>query len=207
MKDLALLVADKDMELALQAALRRPESLSVRPFTFTCIKHPERDGGVRSNGASVLSVMASSHSHALLVLDFEGSGATGLTVEALESRLDAEMQPVWKDRGKSIVIAPELDVWMWGNDDLLRDVYGWREDSSMRDWLSSRDFALDPNGKPERPKEAIQAVMRKMRRPRSSALYGEIAGRISLARCVDPAFVRLREQLQRWFPPTPGRAT
>jgi len=110
MKDLALLVADKDMELALQAALRRPESLSVRPFTFTCIKHPERDGGVRSNGASVLSVMASSHSHALLVLDFEGSGATGLTVEALESRLDAEMQPVWKDRGKSIVIAPELDA-------------------------------------------------------------------------------------------------
>lgn len=35
---------------------------------------------------------------------------------------------------------------------------------------------------------------------RSAANYQMIASRVSVARCVDPAFLRLREQLQIWFP-------
>lgn len=38
------------------------------------------------------------------------------------------------------------------------------------------------------------------REQRSSARYREIAGGASVRRCVDPAFLRLRDVLAAWFP-------
>lgn len=63
-----------------------------------------------------------------------------------------------------------------------------------------RDFEIRHDGKPTRPKEALEAVFPACRLPRSAANYRRIAERVSLSRCVDPAFGRLRKTLQRWFP-------
>ena len=56
MQDLVVLVADKNMQFALQGALARPQALGVRPFTFAFRSHMGRDGGVRTTGADVLAL-------------------------------------------------------------------------------------------------------------------------------------------------------
>jgi len=54
--------------------------------------------------------------------------------------------------------------------------------------------------KPPRPKEAAEWVLRKTRQPRSSAIYQQLAARISIAGCTDAAFTTMHAQLQVWFP-------
>ena len=155
--DLVVLAADKNMEFLLRAGFDRPEALGIRPIDVRIQVHPFSDGGVRTSGANVLSLLSRQYDHAVMVLDFEGSGATGSATD-LESNLDAQLVPSWQDRAKAIVIEPE------------------------------------------RPKEAFESVLRQMKRPRSSALYRRVGRTISLEKCTDPAFRRLRDRLRLWFP-------
>lgn len=200
MTDLILLVADKNMQFALQGGLSRPESLGIRPISFDFRQHPGRDGGTRSNGAQLLSLEKTRFSHALLVLDYEGSGAGVLSASALETQLDEQLNATWGERAKAIVIAPEVDIWMWGSDNALGDIMNWSHQQSIREWLQATGFQFAADGKPVHPKEALQAVFEACRRPRSSAAYQKIAASISLARCSDPAFLSLKSNLQKWFP-------
>jgi hypothetical protein len=48
-----VLVADKNMQFALQGVLGRPQSLGTRPLTWEIRPHMGRDGGVRTSGADV----------------------------------------------------------------------------------------------------------------------------------------------------------
>jgi hypothetical protein len=45
----------------------------------------------------------------------------------------------------------------------------------------------------------LEAVLRQQGRPRSAAVFQELADRVGLAGCQDPAFVLLRETLVGWF--------
>jgi hypothetical protein len=199
MKDLVVLVADKNMQATLRGALARPQALEIRPISFDFRVHPGRDGGARTSGPAVLATERRRFSHALLVLDLEGSGSNTIDPVEVERELDARLGVQWEDRAKSVVIAPELDVWLWGADNALRDVFRWPLQGSIREWLLAEGFELDAAGKPARPKEAFEAMVRVHRQARSSALYEKVAAKISLKRCHDAAFVRLRTQLQRWF--------
>ena len=199
MKDLVVLVADKNMQATLRGALARPEALEIRPISFDFRVHPGQDGGARTSGPAVLATEHRRFSHALLILDLEGSGSNTVDPVEQEHDLDARLSLQWKDRAKSVVIAPELDAWMWGSDNALRDVFRWPRNGSIRDWLLAEGFKFDAAGKPVRPKEALEAMVRVHRQARSSALYEKVAAKISLKRCKDAAFVRLRTQLQYWF--------
>lgn len=199
MKDLSVLVADKTMEFTLRAGLSRPESLSIRSISVDFRQHPNRDGGSRTTGARLLSLDHGRFHHALMVLDHEGSGASESAVE-LEKRLDSELAGTWGDRAKAIVIDPELDVWIWGSDNLLAQVFAWPHSSvGIRDWLSNQGHAIRSDGKPQRPKESLEAVFAECRLPRSAANYQRVATQISLVNCQDPAFARLKITLQQWF--------
>jgi hypothetical protein len=92
-----------------------------------------------------------------------------------------------------------MDVWMWGAESHLRAALGWSFDEGIREWLVDRSFVFDANDKPLRPKEALNTVFRRALVPRSSARYGEVVKAISLTRCKDPAFLRLRQALVSWF--------
>jgi len=143
--------------------------------------------------------------HALMLLDFEGSGTSWLDPLALEQELDQELRAVWNDDGKTIVISPEVDVWLWGSDNALRDIFQWPLQETARDFLRATGFEFSSDGKPLRPKEALEAMVPVHRQPRSSALYEKVTSRISLQNCRDPAFLRLTQQLRAWFPgPTPA---
>jgi len=199
MHDLIFVVADKNMHFALRGAMARPEALGIRPIRVDFLVHPGRDGGVRKSGPDLLSLKRSSARHGILVLDYEGCGATK-SAEDLERELTQRMASIWSDRGAALVIEPELDAWMWGAENSLKSILGWSDPGSIRDWLREQGFEFDNREKPVRPKEALETVLRKLRTPRSSAIYEELAGKLSLSRCIDPAFVRLRTTLQRWFP-------
>ena len=199
MKDLVVLVADKNIQATLRGALARPEALRIRPITFEFRAHPGRDGGARTSGPDVLATERRRFSHALLVLDLEGSGANTDDPVEVEHGLDARLRVQWEDRAKSVVIAPELDVWLWGSDNALREVFHWPLKGSIRDWLLAEGFDFDSADKPVRPKEALEAMVRVHRQARSSALCEKVAARISLKRCKDAAFVRLRTHLCQWF--------
>lgn len=200
MKDLVLLVADKNAQFALKGALGRPDALGIRPIDFEFRVHPGRDGGARKSGPEVLALERRRFKHALLVLDFEGSGTDLPDANALEAQLDVRLSAHWKESAKSIVIEPELDVWVWGADNAVEAAIEWPPGKSVREWLREREFAFEANGKPKRPKEALEAAMRLPDLPRSSALYQAIAEKISLRRCGDEAFIRLRQKLIEWYP-------
>lgn len=200
MPDLVLLVADKNMQYALQGALARPEALGIRPIDYEFRSHPGRDGGIRASGSKVLAAERHRFAHALMLLDFEGSGTSLVDPISLEQDLDREIRAVWNEDAKAIVIAPEVDVWLWGSDNALRDVFQWPLQDPVRDFLRAKGFEFLPDGKPLRPKEALEAMVPVHRQPRSSALYEKVTSRISLQNCRDPAFLRLNQQLQVWFP-------
>ncbi len=198
MKDLVLLVADKNMQFALQGALSRPLALGIRPISYEFRSHMGRDGGVRTTGASVLAGEAVRFHHALMLLDIQGCGQEN-DPAGLEHELDRQLHLVWDERGKAIVIEPEVDVWLWGADNALREAVQWPEHGPIRDWLQGKGFEFNAEGKPMRPKEALDAMRPVHKQPRSSALYEKITRRISLKNCTDAAFVRLRTQLATWF--------
>ena len=201
MKDLVILVADKNMQFALRGALTRPQALGIRPVTHDFRPHMGRDGGARTTGVEVLALERRRFAHALLVFDREGCGAEpGQTAEDLERVLDLQLEAYWGGHAKAVVIAPEVDVWLWGADANLREALRWPLNGKVRDWLQAKGFPFDAHGKPEQPKQAIEALVRFCQLPRSSALYERITARISLRRCGDPAFLRLRAALQAWFP-------
>jgi len=200
MKDLVLLVPDKNTQFALQGGLGRPQALEIQPLEFEIRVHPGRDGGVRTSGAQVLALERTRFRHALMLMDIEGSGAdTGAS--ELEARLDSALGLRWGKDAKAIVIDPEVDVWMWGSDNLIQQVIGWVEEVGIRSWLVDQGFDFLRNEKPVRPKEALERLLREVSLARSSALYQQIASRISLRNCTDAAFQRMAGQLRLWFPP------
>jgi hypothetical protein len=199
MKDLVLLIADKNAHFALKGALGRPEALGIRPIEFEFLVHPGRDGGARRTGPEVLALERRRFKHALLVLDFEGCGTDLPNATALEAQLDGRLSTHWKEAAKSIVIEPELDVWVWGADNAVEAIIEWPAGKRVREWLRERGFTFEANEKPTRPKEALEAALRIPGLPRSSALYQAIAERISLRHCGDEGFIRLRNQLLGWF--------
>ena len=200
MNDLFLLVADKNARFAMEGALRRPKALGIHPITYQFRVHSGRDGGARKSGPDILRLERKRFRHGLLVLDFEGSGTFCSSGLELEEELDDRVLSLWGRGAKAIVIEPELDVWIWGSDHAIEQEIGWPPGCGIRNWIRQQGFAIATNNKPVRPKEALEAAMHQCGLPRSSATYQRIAESISLRRCTDDAFLRLRTTLQTWFP-------
>ncbi len=108
----------------------------------------------------------------------------------------------WADHSAAIVIDPELEAWVWGNYAQVEDVLGWQQGGEgLRQWLIQKGFLQPPQLKPEHPKEALERALRILKKPRSSAIYHDLATGVSFDRCIDPAFQKLKQTLQNWFPP------
>ena len=202
-RDLVVLAADKDAAQAVEGLLvERAASLQIRAVAFDIVVHPQHDPGCYGQSRGLLAVYQKSHGHALVVFDREGCGQEQLTREELEAEVEQQLAADWADKAAVIVIDPELEEWLWSNSPHVATALGWRDTTkSIHQWLVEK--ALLPVAtqvKPDRPKEAVEAVLRHVRKPRSSAIYREIAGKVSLTSCVDPAFQKFRQTLRGWFP-------
>ena len=121
-----------------------------------------------------------------------------LIVAEVEERL---ARNGWGDRARVIVLDPELESWVWSDSPHVPRILGWsRTRPVLQSWLVERGLLEENQIKPVRPKEAMVAVLRSVRKPRSSKIYQRLAENVSLARCTDPAFEKLRTTLQQWFP-------
>lgn len=199
--DLIVLVADANMKAATEGLLSRQASLGLAQFSHRVIVHPHRDPGCRLEGHELLRTMQRTFRFALLMFDLDGCGVVGRDRTSVEAEVEARLSVSgWKDRSAAIVIAPELEIWIWADSPWVDRVLGWQGRSpALRPWLASEGMAFDGMGKPADPKAAMEKALRVARKPRSSSLYRELAENISIERCRDASFIKLKSALQNWF--------
>lgn len=201
-KDLVVLAADSNIEQALIGLFTRPEALGIRPIDAKIEVHPQRDPGCALHGVEFLSNLSELYLHGLLIFDREGSGREQKQPQEMQKELNREFKDsAWGKRARAIVLDPELEAWVWSYSPHVDDVAGWKNRRpSLRRWLISQDYLQEGATKPERPKEALEAALRTVRKPRSASLYRQLAERVSLRRCNDPSFLELKTVLTAWFP-------
>ncbi len=203
--DLVILVADKNMEQMIKGLLTRPQALGIRRLTAVTFVHPERDPGCLLRGRLFLAQSVHQYCHALVMFDLEGCGREDISREELQAMVTERLaQSGWGERGKAIVIDPELEQWVWVRTRAVEECLGWRSGRpDLRRWLKEQNLWVEGASKPKAPKSVMQRVLRELRRPRSSAIYWELGWRVSLAKCEDPAFAEFRTALMGWFPSRP----
>jgi hypothetical protein len=202
MSDLICLVADENMEAVMQGLFTRPQALGIHPIEHEVVVHPRRDPGCFHEAAEILKTYRHSHAHALALLDqaWQGTPATtGLELEAmLRERFRRTGLNGWAE---VVVIDPELEIWVFGNSPWVDRCLGWAgRNMPLRAWLESEQLWPVAAQKPTDPKVAVERSLRELRRPRSSSIYRDLASNVSLDRCTDRAFLRLKALLQMWFP-------
>ncbi len=96
-----------------------------------------------------------------MIFDHEGCGAEKIPLSKLEQELEQKLaQSGWDDRCSVIVIEPEFEAWVWTGSPHTARIVGL----SVQQWqnlLSS--FAKNDMGKPIRPKEAWEQVLKAVR--------------------------------------------
>jgi hypothetical protein len=202
-KDLIVLVANADMEAAVRGLLSRPSALGIRPISFDVKRHVQRDAGCRSGAHDFLRLWLHAFQYAVVLFDYEGCGREQKVRDAVEGEVEKRLEANgWCGRCAAVVIAPELESWVWSDSPVVDDILGWRNrDPGLREWVRTQTHFWQGQGaKPQRPKEAFEAALRKARRPKSAALFEELAGSVSVDRCADPSFLKLKRILVGWFP-------
>lgn len=201
-RDLIFLVADRNIEAAIQGVLGRHASLQIRPVSAVVRTHPQKDPGCYLRAHDFLGPFQRRYGYAMVVFDREGCGKEHIARERLESDVEERLAANgWPDRSRALVIDPELEAWVWSDSPHVDTAMGWAgKTPALRRWLIGQGLLRSTEPKPPRPKEAVEAALRQVRKPRSSAIYRELADKVGLERCIDPAFLRLKDTLQQWFP-------
>ncbi|MFN0076741.1 MAG: methylation-associated defense system protein MAD4 [Prosthecobacter sp.] len=202
-RDLFVLTADKDQQQTMLGLLNRSSSLGIRKLSFDVESHPQHDAGIVQTGVELARLKQRTHAFVLLVLDLEGCGWESTPTDKIEAELEARLVATgWNaDTAKCLVIAPEVEQWVWSDSPEVDAALGWDGESlgSLRHWLVGKAFEFSPDGKPKRPKEAMRAALREKRVQISSAIFSELASRVSLRRCKDRTFLKLCAILRQWF--------
>ena len=203
MKDLVILAADKDLRTALEALLKRYQSLGIRPITFTVFTDPGHDPACARTGVRFLEQFVGQFQRALLMFDYEGCGMEQTcTPDELQSILDAELcSGPWGTNAKTLILNPELEAWVWSDSPKVSESIRWKGSrESLTDWLIQAGRLAQGQTKPPRPKEAFDAALFAAGQPHSASLFGRLAETVSFQRCADPSFAMFCQTLREWFP-------
>jgi hypothetical protein len=185
MLDLLVLAANRDLQLTLDTILSRPKVYALRPLTWKTLTHPQRDRGCFEEGERLLRTLVRQSQHALVVLNRRSSGHDHLQREGIETEIENRLaRSGWEDRAAAIVVDPELEAWVWSQPGGIATLLKWQDQSPSLD----------------EPKGAFEAALREAKVPKSASLFQQMAKNVRFRRCEDPAFRKLRGQLQAWFP-------
>jgi hypothetical protein len=202
-KDLVVLVADKDTQFTLQGLFSRNKSLNIRDISqsYDIFVHIQRDPGCYNQCVDFLRPFTKEYEHALVVFDHEGSGQEKRTREEIEIELEQKLKGSgWQERAAVIILQPELEIWVWGDSPQIEKFLGWESvNPNLRTWLIQKNLLQESELKPNRPKEAMEESLRQVRKPRSSAIYQELAKNVSFKNCIDNSFQKFKQVLQNWF--------
>ncbi len=201
MKDLVVLVADGQMEFTVKGLLTRGRSLRFRDVSFDIWVHPAKDPGCLRRGHEFLRFFTRQYSHALVMHDREGCGRDRDSRETLESEIESRLAASgWQDRAAAVVIDPELEVWVWSDSPEVTTILGWTgRQPTLSQWLEQQGHCALGQGKPQKPKKAVDDALQLSGKRRSSSIFRQLAERVSVRRCIDPAFLKFTALLQQWF--------
>lgn len=201
-RDLVVLVGDRNIEYAIKGILTRYQSLKISQPLEDVYVHPGHDPGCFHNSHEFLRNFVNSHKFALVMFDLEGCGQQ-MTREEVETHVeDFLSRNGWNGRSAAIVIDPEIDIWVWNNSPHVDEVLGWKgRKPNLWKWLKQRGFMTAPNIKPAPPKEALEAALRSAGKAKSSSIFKQLAHKVGLHKCSDPAFLKLKRILRTWFSP------
>lgn len=205
-----ILVADSNMAAAFRGYLTRDQwhrSLGCAPFDFNpdvgrdlLVDEGGNDPGVYCRAHELLRPYLNTHARVLVALDCEWEGSPGKQsiIDDITARL---VRSGWQTEAvKVIAIEPELENWLWQDNPLVAQALRYRSEPRLRTLLAQQGLWPEGEAKPPRPKETAEWVLRQTRQPRSSAIYEELARRVSIKGCTDAAFMELHATLQGWFP-------
>lgn len=201
MKDLVVLVADKNMEFLIRGLLPRiPVVEGLKTFTFDVLTHPYRDAGVFNDAADFLRPLCKNYSFAIVMLDHHGSGREHLSREEIENAISERINKAGWDKPYGVIcIKPELENWIWVNRKRMEEIISWESELGLDVWLQMHNWKSPEKSKPDYPKEALQAAMRASNTPRSSSIYYGIASQASYRYCEDASFQKMLILLKYWF--------
>ena len=203
MKDLVALVADKDTQFTLQGLFSRNQSLGIQDIAQSndIFVHPQRDPGCYNQCVTYLRAFRGMYNYGLVIFDHEGSGQENKSREEIELELEQELaQSGWNERIAVIVLEPELESWVWSDSPHVERILGWEDQLiSLNAWLVDQNFLEPEQIKPVRPKEAMDEAIRQVNKAHSSAIFLQLAERVSLNRCQDKSFLKLKSILHNWF--------
>ena len=204
MKDLIVLVADVSMRSGIESLLERKESLGIRQISYNIGVHQGRDSGIYKGAVDYLRLLSDQYSYTIVFLDHEGSGQEKKQSLKIANEIKGKLERNgWKDRAEVIVFEPEFEIWIWAESHHTAEALGWNNYSELKNWLIHKGFWLECSSKPLRPKEALIEAFKEKKEKGirfSSSIYKEIADKVSLHRCKDPSFQKLKSILQKWFP-------
>lgn len=199
---LIVLAADKHIAASLEVLIgQRRVDLGIRPISFDVRRHPESDPGCRTKAVEFLRPLVNQYRWALVVFDHQGCGSKAPR-EKIQREVESGLERNgWRGRSKAIVIAPELESWVWSPTGEVARALGWGRDfEQLRAWLEDAGLWPGRQSKPTDPKEATRQALRRNRKVLSSALFKELAASVRFDGCHDPAFKELLTILQAWFP-------
>ena len=197
MKDLIVLVADKNMEAAIHGLLAREASLGIVKPSFDIRVHPERDPGVLGKCQDYLRPFLPLYGRALVMFDRVGCGSVHSAEDirwTVKNRLD---NAGWYERNHVVVLDPELEIWVWSDSPHVARALKLSP-ADLQQVLAH--FPRDVHAKPVDPKGAMESALKMAKLPRSSAIYAALASSVSLNRCRDENFSSLKSILTLWFP-------
>lgn len=207
--DLVVLVADADTRETVDSILSRPRDLGIRSIAYRIERHPNLDPGCPLQSVEFLRKFLRGFRHTLVVFDYEGCGSREPPRRVRDLVTDDLERNGWKGRAHATVIAPELEIWAWGDPTGLAGVLGW-DGPSLRRFMAKRCFGVPGGAKPHSPKTAFRQMVlgapAASRKSPSSRLFGQLAAVARLDGCRDPAFRDLRRALRAWFPLEPSGA-
>lgn len=202
-EDLVILVADKQMQFCLRGLLSRRQALEICSIKAKIFQHPSRDTGCCHEAHTFLRPLQDQFQYALVLFDYDGCGRSEKdTVDAIQEAVENNLNHSgWENRSRCVVINPELEAWVWSESPKVDRCLGWNQNRvQVRTWLRKEGLWIKGEQKPRDPKKALDASLQKVKQPRSSALFEQLAKNVSVMRCQDPAFKRLCATLQQWFP-------
>ncbi|MFZ4616679.1 MAG: methylation-associated defense system protein MAD4 [Rectinemataceae bacterium] len=185
-------------------------SLRCAPFNFETeqdlkIAIGQNDPGLFLRAAELLSPRLGQYRHAVVMLDAEWEGAP--PAEEQRMKIEAALHRAGWPVGSiaAIVVEPEIDAWLWTGKIHTSRALNWESYEELERFLVARRMIEPGEQKPGRPKEAAELALREKGKPRSAAIYRQVAEHASIERnCDEPGLRYLVETMRWWFPAEVG---
>ncbi len=191
--DVVILVADSHTETFVEVLLKeKGRALGIGRIRYEMIVHEESDPGVFKNPHELLREYYQGRAKkVMVVLDEEWEGSPG------KERIRNGVKDLivrntnWKEEDIEVIVpSPEIEIWAWYDNQRLARALGVDE-STVRKCREEGEPRKD--GKPKRPKEALECIARSARMPYGRGVIRLVAGGVSrrvVAACRDEEFGR-----------------